>query len=109
MTAPRHLVTVWNPLYTREVEQHLDVLLRWSKRYEEEKAGEDELYVWWGKVKSPNRQQPLRRAPDIRELATYSARMSGKLWTSRFAHRSLMPSAPSATVGAIAALAGVLR
>lgn len=76
MTPLRHLVTVWNPLYTREVEQHLDVLLRWSKRYDEKKADGDELYVWWGKVKSPNRQQPLRRAPDIRELAADLA--SGK-------------------------------
>jgi hypothetical protein len=70
MTSARHLVTVWNPLYTREVEQHLDVLLRWAKRFEEKKADDDDLYVWWGKVKSPNRQQPLRRAPEIRELAT---------------------------------------
>ena len=65
----RHLVTVWNPLYTREVEQHLDVLLRWAALLDQQKAGEDDLYVWWGKVKSSNRQQPLRRAPDVRELA----------------------------------------
>jgi len=71
MTAnsPRHLVTVWNPLYTREVEQHLAVLLRWAKLFQDEKADPDDTYVWWGKVKSSNRQQPLRRTPDIQSLA----------------------------------------
>ena len=68
MTA-RHLVTVWNPLYAREVEQHMSVLLDWGRCVRDNKAKRDDVYVWWGKVKSPNRQQPLQRAPDIRALA----------------------------------------
>ena len=67
MTA-KHLVTVWNPLYAREVEQHMSVLLDWGRRVRDNKAKDEDVYVWWGKVKSPNRQQPLQRAPDIRAL-----------------------------------------
>jgi hypothetical protein len=70
MTTPRHLVTVWNPLYAREVEQHLAVLLHLARLCDDGKARDDDLYVWWGKVKSPNRQQPLVRAPDIRALGS---------------------------------------
>lgn len=46
----------------------MDVLLDWARRSDDGKAEDDDLYVWWGKVKSPNRQQPLRRAPDVQAL-----------------------------------------
>jgi hypothetical protein len=55
----RHLVTVWNPSYARDaMEEHLRVLRHWARRYDEDEAGEDDVYVWWGKVKSSNRQRP---------------------------------------------------
>jgi hypothetical protein len=64
----RHLVAVWNPLYTSDVDQHFALLLDWARRADEKKADEEEVYVWWGKVKSPNRQQPLAHRDDIRKL-----------------------------------------
>lgn len=71
MSAERavHLVTVWNPLYTRDVDQHFTLLLEWARKYDEKKAGDDDLYVWWGKVRSPNRQQPLARKDEVKDLA----------------------------------------
>ena len=69
MTA-RHLLTVWNPLYTSDVDQHFALLLDWATRFDEGKAGEDDVYVWWGKVKSQNRLQPLAHKDDIAALAT---------------------------------------
>jgi hypothetical protein len=68
--APRHLVDVWNPSYASDaMTAHLTVLLeaalRWSSR-----ETEVEPYVWWGKVRSPNRQQGLKHLPQIVELAS---------------------------------------
>jgi hypothetical protein len=60
-TGQRHFVDVWNPSYaSNAMEAHLAVLLQWSAKYDEEEASEEEIYVWWGKVRSPNRQNPLR-------------------------------------------------
>lgn len=62
-------MTVWNPLYTRDVDQHFALLLEWARKLDEQKAKDDELYVWWGKVRSPNRQQPMARKDDVKALA----------------------------------------
>lgn len=74
MTAPylHHLVTVWNPSYAHNaMDEHLRVLRDWARRFDEsaERATNDDdaLHVWWGKVKSPNRQQPLAHREDILE------------------------------------------
>jgi hypothetical protein len=57
----RHLLTVWNPSYAESImDSHLAVLLGLAERRERE-----ELYVWWAKIRSPNRQQPL---PHIAEI-----------------------------------------
>jgi hypothetical protein len=61
----RHPVAAWNPLYTSDVDQHFSVLLDWSRRAKEP----DDVYVWWGKVKSLNRQEPTKHKDDIRALA----------------------------------------
>ncbi len=40
---------------------------------DEARAGEegaDDCYVWWGKIRSPNRQQPLPHIPEILTLQT---------------------------------------
>ena len=66
---PLHLVTVWNPLYTGDVDQHFSLLLDWARKYDDEQASDDDLYVWWGKVRSPNRQQPMARKDDVKALA----------------------------------------
>jgi len=60
--SPHHFVDVWNPSYaSNAMEAHLAVLLDAVKRFDaRELQSDDEIYVWWGKVRSPNRRQPLR-------------------------------------------------
>lgn len=61
----RHLVTVWNPSYARDaMDEHLRVLRDWGRRFTEGAVDEDDVYVWWGKVKSSNRQQPMAHRAD---------------------------------------------
>ena len=68
--AEHHLVTVWNPAYAVDaMEQHLSLLLHLAGRYEKGAIGDDELYVWWGKVRSPNRQGPQANVEDVRRIA----------------------------------------
>jgi hypothetical protein len=67
--AEHHLVTVWNPSYAVDaMEQHLSLLLRLAGEFEKRAIGKDALYVWWGKVRSPNRQGPQANADDIRRI-----------------------------------------
>ena len=64
MTVPRHLVAVWNPAYaTDAMDAHLASLLEWAA-----KGDPDETYVWWGKLRSANRQQPLPHIEDVLAL-----------------------------------------
>jgi hypothetical protein len=51
------------------MEQHLGLLLRFAGEVSDGRRGEDELYVWWGKVRSPNRQGPQANADAIRAIA----------------------------------------
>ena len=69
--AEHHLVTVWNPSYAADaMEQHLGLLLHLAAEYDKGAITEEQLYVWWGKVRSPNRQGPQANAEDIRRIAT---------------------------------------
>lgn len=68
---PRHLVTVWNPAYSADaLEAHLRVLLDWDARATAGIAadGDDDVYVWWGKVRSSHRLQPMPHLADILAL-----------------------------------------
>ncbi len=66
----RHLVTLWNPAYAvNAIDEHLRVLRTWSAKHDNGKAADDDLYVWWGKVKSPNRQQPMAHLPEVVAVA----------------------------------------
>jgi len=63
----RHLLTVWNPSYAKAgVDDHLAVLLRHARD-----DSKSEPYVWWGKVRSPNRRldQPMPHDDDIDEIS----------------------------------------
>src|SRR6476620_11159295 len=61
----RHLVTVWNPAYARNaMDEHLRVLRLWGRHYTEGSVTDDDVYVWWGKVKSSNRQRPMPHLAD---------------------------------------------
>jgi hypothetical protein len=65
-----HLVTVWNPSYAADaMEQHLGLLLHLAGEYDKGAISDEQLYVWWGKVRSPNRQGPQANADDIRRIA----------------------------------------
>lgn len=61
-----HLVAVWNPSYAADaLDAHARLLLDHVQR-----AGNDldDAYVWWGRVRSPNRQQRLEHLPQILAL-----------------------------------------
>lgn len=66
MTLARHLVSVWNPTYaTDALDAHLRVLLEWDAKCVAGTATDDDAFVWWGKVKSSQRQQ---RMPHLHEV-----------------------------------------
>jgi hypothetical protein len=66
MTPPRHLLTLWNPSYASDaMDEHLRVLLDWAGRFHAEEADPDDVYVWWGRIRSPNRKGALPHAQDI--------------------------------------------
>ena len=66
----RHLVALWNPSYAiNAIDEHLRVLRTWNNAFDANKAEDDAIYVWWGKVKSPNRQQPMAHLADVRSAA----------------------------------------
>ena len=65
----RHLVDVWNPSYASDaMTAHLTILLEGARAWSEGETGV-EPYVWWGKVRSPNRRQELKHLPQILEIA----------------------------------------
>jgi hypothetical protein len=65
----RHLLSVWNPSYADDaMDRHLEVLLRWAAARHDGRADDDEVYVWWAKLRSPNRQAPLPHAAEVLEL-----------------------------------------
>jgi hypothetical protein len=69
-TRARHLLSVWNPSYADDaMDRHLEVLLRWAAARRQGRAEEEDVYVWWAKLRSPNRQAPLPHAADVLALA----------------------------------------
>ncbi|MDH5198407.1 MAG: hypothetical protein OEY20_14290, partial [Gemmatimonadota bacterium] len=65
-----HLVAVWNPAYAANaMEAHLSVLLSRVRDWREQKGDEEGIYVWWGKIRSENRQQRLKRDAELRAIA----------------------------------------
>ncbi len=68
---PRHLLSVWNPSYADDaMDRHLEVLLRWAAARRDGRADDDDVYVWWAKLRSPNRQAPLPHAGEVLDLAS---------------------------------------
>lgn len=64
-----HLVALWNPSYAADaLDAHAQLLLEHVRRAESGEASWDDAYVWWGRVRSPNRQQPLEHLPQILAL-----------------------------------------
>ena len=64
-----HLVAVWNPSYGADVvESHVRILRQFAERYRSRQIEEDEVYVWWGKIRSAHRQAPLPHLDQILAL-----------------------------------------
>lgn len=62
----KHLVSVWNPSYAADaMDAHLEVLLGVVQRQEAGELEADDVYVWWGKVRSQNRRGPLPHHDEI--------------------------------------------
>ena len=69
LTNTRHLVTVWNPSYSEDVlDTHLDILLRWSEKRARGQADREDVYVWWAKIRSKNRDGPLPHHAEVMAL-----------------------------------------
>ncbi len=65
----RHLLGVWNPSYAVDaMDAHLRVLLDSIAGFRAGKLKEEDVHVWWGKVKSKNRLDDLPHLPEILAL-----------------------------------------
>ncbi|MFC1575324.1 hypothetical protein ACFL5A_01590 [Gemmatimonadota bacterium] len=59
MSDARHLLSLWNPTYSDvAMDVHLRVLLRWAELSDQEDASPADIYVWWARLKSPDRKGP---------------------------------------------------
>jgi hypothetical protein len=55
-----HLLAVWNPFYAEDaLGAHVEVLARHAQAVRDGTAREDDIYVYWGKVRSNRRPEPL--------------------------------------------------
>ena len=53
MPAPCHLLTLWNPSYSDDgLDTHLGILLHWDRERREGRADDEDVYVWWAKIRS---------------------------------------------------------
>jgi hypothetical protein len=61
----RHLLSVWNPSYSDDaLDTHLGILLR-SERRATGRASEEDVYVWWAKIRSKNRDGRLPHHAEV--------------------------------------------
>ncbi|HEX6573505.1 MAG TPA: hypothetical protein VF042_00925 [Gemmatimonadaceae bacterium] len=65
-TKTRHLVGVWNPSYGADVmESHILLLRDFAQLHRAGEIDEEQVYVWWGKIRSSRRQTALEHLDDI--------------------------------------------
>ncbi|HEU4700514.1 MAG TPA: hypothetical protein VFS40_15120 [Gemmatimonadales bacterium] len=65
----RHLVGVWNPSYAADaMDAHRELLLEQVRACRAGAIGEEDVYVWWGKVRSRNRWDPIPHLDEILAL-----------------------------------------
>ncbi len=66
---PRHLLALWSPSYSGDaLDAHLDVLLKWAGEHAAGRAESDDVYVWWAKIRSQNRDGRLPHHADVLAL-----------------------------------------
>lgn len=71
----RHLLTVWSPIVdANAMEQHLRILQDAARQHHNGRLSADDVYVWWGKLRSPNRQAPLPHLDAILATETEQTR-----------------------------------
>jgi hypothetical protein len=64
-----HLVSVWNPSYANNaMEEHLAVLLRLATLRRDRKVRDQDVYVWWGRVRSIHRRTALPHLDELTAL-----------------------------------------
>ena len=64
--ARQHLVTVWDPAFGTDVMLvHLQVLLDAAEKCHK---GEHDPYVWWAKLHSPHRPEPLPHLAEVLQV-----------------------------------------
>ncbi len=65
----RHLVAVWNPSYVADaMDEHRAMLLGFMAAQRERKLPAEEVYVWWGRIRSGHRMTPLPHLADVLAL-----------------------------------------
>lgn len=66
---PRHLVSVWNPAYAVDaMDAHLSVLVERARAHRRGEIPEEEVHVWWGRIRSTRRQEELPHLSDVLAL-----------------------------------------
>jgi len=66
---PRHLVSVWNPAYAVDaIDAHVAVLVERARAHRRGEIAEEDVHVWWGRVRSQRRQGELPHLADVLEL-----------------------------------------
>jgi hypothetical protein len=84
MTDALHLVGVWNPSYAADaMDATVALLLARVRDFRAESIDEEDVYVWWGKVRSSNRQAPL---PHLGEILAMDAQLSAEDGAEREIH-----------------------
>ena len=70
MTPTRHLVSVWNPAYAVDaMDAHVAVLVERARAHREgHLESEDDVHVWWGRIRSPRRHTPRPHLADVLDL-----------------------------------------
>ena len=80
----RHLLGVWNPSYAVDaMDAHLRVLLNNIAAMRAGKVKEEDVHVWWGKVKSKNRLDVL---PHLDQILAMDAELSDQGESGRELH-----------------------
>ena len=71
MSKPLHLLTVWNPSYASDaMEDHLTLLLDQARAGGNDQVDLDGIHVWWGKIHSKRRKEPLPHLEEILKIQT---------------------------------------
>lgn len=67
--SPRHLLSVWNPAYAVDaIDAHISMLVERARAHRQGEIPEDDVHVWWGRIRSQRRQDELPHLADVLEL-----------------------------------------